>query len=41
MDEPDVRAALAAGAREARERLPTWDSACARMAQVLLEIAQG
>jgi len=41
MDEPDVKAALAAGAREARERLPTWEQACARMAQVLLETALG
>jgi glycosyltransferase involved in cell wall biosynthesis len=39
MDEPDLRAALAAGAREARRLLPTWDQACARMAEVLREIA--
>ena len=31
----DLRARLAAGARRVRDRLPTWDAAAARMAEVL------
>jgi len=35
LDEPDLRASLAAGARGARERLPSWEASCARLAHAL------
>jgi glycosyltransferase involved in cell wall biosynthesis len=35
LDEPDLRENLAAGARAARERLPTWDAAIERFARAL------
>ncbi|MEF7616565.1 glycosyltransferase family 4 protein [Aquincola sp. MAHUQ-54] len=35
LDDPGTRTALQAGARRARERLPTWDAACRRFAAVL------
>lgn len=38
-DEPALRASLAAGARRARERLPTWAQSCARLA-IALEALQ-
>ena len=34
----DLRARLAAGARRVRDRLPTWDDAAARMADVLTRV---
>jgi glycosyltransferase involved in cell wall biosynthesis len=37
---PALRTRLAAGAREARERLPTWDRAIGRMAHLLSQIAR-
>jgi glycosyltransferase involved in cell wall biosynthesis len=39
MDDAAWRATLAAGAREAAERLPTWDDAGARFAAVLDAVA--
>lgn len=39
MDDAAWRASLAAGAREAAERLPTWDDASARFAAVLDAVA--
>jgi glycosyltransferase involved in cell wall biosynthesis len=41
LDEPDLRASLAAGARNARERLPTWAQSCARLSRVLAGVAGG
>ena len=38
-DEPDLRASLAAGARAARGRLPTWAESCARLARALEGLA--
>ncbi len=35
LDEPALRASLAAGARSARARLPTWAESCARLAKAL------
>lgn len=35
LDDADLRAALAAGAREARQRLPTWTDSAARFAAAL------
>ena len=35
LDEPDLRAGLAAGARAARERLPSWSESCARLSHAL------
>jgi len=35
LDDPALRARLAAGARAARERLPTWEAACGRFAAAL------
>ncbi|MFN3416644.1 MAG: glycosyltransferase family 4 protein [Caldimonas sp.] len=35
---PRLRARLAAGARQARERLPRWEQAVERMARLLLEV---
>ena len=35
LDEPDLRASLAAGARAARERLPSWSESCARLSHAL------
>lgn len=40
MDEPCVRAQLAEGARRARARLPTWDAAAGRMADVLERLSR-
>ena len=34
----DLRARLAAGARRVRDRLPTWDDAAARMAEILARV---
>jgi len=34
-DEPELRASLAAGARAARDRLPTWAQSCSRLARAL------
>ena len=39
MDDPRRRAALAQGARAAREALPSWQAACARFAAVLDAVA--
>jgi glycosyltransferase involved in cell wall biosynthesis len=39
MQRPDVLASMAEGARHARERLPRWKDACARMATVLERVA--
>jgi glycosyltransferase involved in cell wall biosynthesis len=39
LDEPDLRASLAAGARAARERLPGWAESCARLARALASVA--
>jgi glycosyltransferase involved in cell wall biosynthesis len=39
LDEPDLRASLAAGARSARERLPSWAETCARLAHALARVA--
>ncbi|RYY85716.1 MAG: glycosyltransferase, partial [Comamonadaceae bacterium] len=39
MDEPALRVALAAGARAAAERLPTWPQAVSRFASVLQQVA--
>ncbi|MCX7892136.1 MAG: glycosyltransferase family 4 protein [Burkholderiales bacterium] len=39
LDEPELRDRLAAGARRARERLPTWPDACARLAAALVTAA--
>ena len=39
LDEPDLRASLAAGARAARERLPSWAESCARLAHALESVA--
>jgi glycosyltransferase involved in cell wall biosynthesis len=38
LDDPALRARLAAGARRVRERLPTWDQAIGRMEAVLSQI---
>ena len=38
IDDPAERVALAAGARAARERLPSWDQAADRMAAALLAV---
>jgi glycosyltransferase involved in cell wall biosynthesis len=38
---PDVRARLARGAARARERLPTWEEAAARMDGVLQQVGNG
>jgi glycosyltransferase involved in cell wall biosynthesis len=38
LDEPDLRASLAAGARGARERLPSWAESCARLSQALASV---
>jgi glycosyltransferase involved in cell wall biosynthesis len=38
--DPAFRARLAAGARAVRERLPAWDEAAARMAEVLRDLDQ-
>ncbi len=35
MDDPSLRGRLAAGARAARERLPSWEDACGRFAAAL------
>jgi glycosyltransferase involved in cell wall biosynthesis len=35
IDDPSLRARLQAGARQARERLPTWDSSAATLADAL------
>jgi hypothetical protein len=35
LDDAALRGSLAAGARRARERLPTWDVACARFEDAL------
>ena len=40
MDDATLRAALAAGARDAARALPTWEDAGARFGQVLEEVAQ-
>jgi glycosyltransferase involved in cell wall biosynthesis len=39
LDDPALRARLAAGALRARERLPTWEQAIGRMAAALSQIA--
>jgi glycosyltransferase involved in cell wall biosynthesis len=39
-DEPELRASLAAGARAARERLPTWAESCARLSRALEAVAR-
>src|SRR5262245_58945333 len=39
MDDPELRARLAAGARAARRRLPTWAKSCTRLALALEGIA--
>jgi glycosyltransferase involved in cell wall biosynthesis len=39
LDEPDLRASLAAGARIAREGLPSWADSCARLARALERVA--
>jgi glycosyltransferase involved in cell wall biosynthesis len=41
LDDPSLRARLAAGARAARERLPSWESACGRFAAALERVARG
>ena len=38
-DEPELRASLAAGARAARDRLPTWTESCSRLARALEGVA--
>jgi len=38
LDEPDLRAGLAAGARGARERLPGWAASCARLSDALRRV---
>jgi glycosyltransferase involved in cell wall biosynthesis len=40
MDEPAWRAALAAGARAARQRLPSWPMAAARFASVMEDVLE-
>jgi glycosyltransferase involved in cell wall biosynthesis len=35
LGDADLRARLAAGARRVRDRLPTWDETCGRMAAAL------
>jgi len=40
LDEPALRADLAAGARAARERLPSWADSCARLARALEAVAR-
>jgi glycosyltransferase involved in cell wall biosynthesis len=40
LDEPELRASLAAGARAARNRLPTWAESCARLSRALEGIAR-
>ncbi len=39
LDDPSLRGRLAAGARAARERLPSWESACIRFAAALGRVA--
>ena len=39
LDDAALRARLAAGARRARERLPTWPASCARLARALEDVA--
>jgi len=41
LDDGALRARLAAGARRARDRLPTWEQAIGRMEAVLSQIAHG
>jgi glycosyltransferase involved in cell wall biosynthesis len=41
LGDADLRARLAAGARAARQRLPTWEQSAASMAQVLEDAARG
>jgi glycosyltransferase involved in cell wall biosynthesis len=38
LDEPELRARLAAGARAGRARLPSWEASCAQLAQALERI---
>jgi glycosyltransferase involved in cell wall biosynthesis len=38
IDDLDVRDRLAAGARRVRDRLPTWDDAVGKMANVLAQL---
>ena len=38
LDEPDLRARLAAGARAARGRLPSWADSCARLSDALRRV---
>ena len=40
LDEPELRASLAAGARAARNRLPTWAESCTRLARALEGVAR-
>jgi glycosyltransferase involved in cell wall biosynthesis len=39
LDAPALQARLAAGARAARDRLPSWDAACSRFADALERVA--
>jgi glycosyltransferase involved in cell wall biosynthesis len=41
LDDAGLRARLAAGARRARERLPTWPQSCAKLAAGLMDWTQG
>ena len=39
LDDPSLRARLQAGARQARERLPTWDASAATLAEALQQLS--
>ncbi len=41
LDDPSLRGRLAAGARAARARLPSWELACGRFAAALERVARG